>query len=618
MSDRAALLIEDDRLTAAVLADWLRADGWDVTHVDSGADALARFAELRPSLVVCDLVLPGVDGATLCTTFRLEPFGDRLMIVLISSRAHEREAALAAGADAFLAKPIDREHLRAVLGTIARGVPPAEPTDAVRAPIRVPTVGVLEDAAAPAGPEEGAIAPGVVLGLLRRAFDERFTGVLTADGASEDGGALKGKIFLHNGWPALVRSSDADSGLAKLLAERRYVAPDRLAKSVEEARRAGQPLGEVLVRSGLIEQPAVEAVLRQQVLVRCVALCRLAFGTWTLTAADAMGLAGFDVHPAAIEWMLDRDAAVPPPDEDAELHVQVDLAPAQWALLDPAGMFGVARALVLGGATLDECSRAGGPSFARLLGLLTRYRAAELTEAPPPASRREAGLAELDVDGLTARIAAEHRALSDANHYTVLGLAPGADAAAIAAATASALVRVRLDTLPSALDSDARRRARAIHDRVLEAGRVLGDPAMRAIYDARLAGNAHLRVGDPALEDYAVLQAARAQQLFRRGEFVTAAALFSIAIQLEGESGDLLAMLGWARHRACPEDHEAGEAELRRALALDPEDEFALYYLGRLLVCRGEIEEGRRLLRAAIVKNHEFEPAREALRELGA
>jgi tetratricopeptide (TPR) repeat protein len=75
-------------------------------------------------------------------------------------------------------------------------------------------------------------------------------------------------------------------------------------------------------------------------------------------------------------------------------------------------------------------------------------------------------------------------------------------------------------------------------------------------------------------------------------------------------------MLGWARHQACPEDASAGEPELRRALLLDPDDEYALYYLGRLLGARGEVDAARQLLRSALEKNHEFDLAREALKEL--
>src|SRR4051812_35032063 len=111
MADRVALLIEDDRLTASVVTDWLREEHWDVVHVERGSDAMRRFAEVRPALVLCDLVLPGVDGTTLCANLRMQPFGERVTILLTSARTEAGEASMAAGADAFLPKPILREDL---------------------------------------------------------------------------------------------------------------------------------------------------------------------------------------------------------------------------------------------------------------------------------------------------------------------------------------------------------------------------------------------------------------------------------------------------------------------------------------------------------------------------
>lgn len=615
MTHRVALLIEDDRLTAAVIGDWLTQAGWSVDHLTNGGLAMARFAELRPELVVTDLVLPGVDGTTLCANMRLEPFGAALVLVVISARAQAREAALAAGADEFFAKPVDRE---AFLAAIARPRPAIEepPESGAPSPVRVPSARALGVAVEAPLPEEGGITPGMLPELLRRLQEQRFTGVLEADGVDASGESLRVKLFFHRGIPSAARSSDASTEFGGVLERLGVLSPSRLANSVEEGRRSGVPLGEVLIRSRLIERRAVERALREQVLVRAVGIGRLVSGRTLVSHADPMGLAGFDVHPAAIVLRLDPAAGEAPAEADRDLHVRVQLSPGQWALLDPDGGLGVARALVVGGASVRDCMRVGGEPVGRLLGLLRAYEAVTLSEVPPLASQREAGLAELDVEALSARISDRHRALSDANHYTVLGVHPDADAEDISVATMAALAACHSDALPAALDAEARRRAQAIYDRVLEAGRVLGDPVRRGIYDARLSGDALVRVGEIGLEDFAVLQAERARELFRRGEYVTAAALFYLAIQLEGEAADILAMLGWARHRACPEDRDAGEIELRRSLLLEPEDEFTLYYLGRLLGDRGEMDEGRRLLRAALAKNHEFEPARDALREL--
>jgi CheY-like chemotaxis protein/tetratricopeptide (TPR) repeat protein len=611
MNERVALLVEDDGLTAALCSDWLREAGWRVVHVPHGGDALQRFAAERPALVLCDLVLPGVDGATLCASIRLQPFGERVAIVLMSSRSNARPAALAAGADAFLAKPVRREELLSALEH--RPEPPPLAPSSAPEPVRVPTIGEGGTRA----PEEGHLGPGVMPALLRRLLAARFSGVLEAVGTSAAGEPLKVKLFFNRGCPAAARSNDAETELGRVLEDLGILSAAHLAESVEEGRRTGLPMGEVLLRSRLLERRAVERALREQVLRRAVGVGRMREGRYVVSHTDTMGLAGFDVHPAAIEWRLDPNAAAPPSAAEGEHHVRVDVSPTLWPLVDPENQLGVLRALLQGGASVADCLRVGGPIAGHLLGLLRDYGLLLLSVDAPLPAQRDAGLAELDVDGLAARIQAHHTALADANHYTVLGVRPDADAEAVSVATMSGLALFHPDALPAALDADARRRARAIYDRVLEAGRVLGDPARRVIYDARLAGDAHLPTGDIGHEDHAVLQAERARELLRKGEFVTAAALFLMATRLEGEAADVLAMLGWARHNACPDDPAAGEPELRRALEINPDDEFALTYLGRLLGRRGEPDEARRLLRAAVAKNHEFDLARDALQELG-
>lgn len=613
-SARVALLIEDDRVTAAVVTEWLSGAGWDVVHVGSGTDALPRFAQTRPSLVVSDIVLPGLDGTTVCASIRLQPFGEKVRIVLFSSRTEAGDAALAAGADAFLAKPLVREEL---LAAVEQPRPAAPSTPVAAAPVRVPSVDVLGSEVRGLGAEEGAITPGWLVPMLRRLHDERFTGILEAEGVGAGGAPQRARFFFSRGAPAAARSSDSTTELGRVLERLGLIAPGVLDAGADEGRRAGLPLGEVLLRGNLVDREAVERALREQVLLRALGVGRLVTGRWVLAHAEPLGLAGFDVHPAAILWRLDPAGAPPLGPDDLDLFVHVDLPPRLWGLLDTTRSLGVVRTLVEGGVTVRDAVRLGGEDVGRLLAHLRAWGLCRLQAEPPPAHVREAAIAELAVDDLAARIAARHRALADANHYFVLGVRPDADAEDIATGTVTGLAEHHPEALPPGLDAESRRRAREIYERVLEAARVLGDRERRAIYDARLGGGAQLRVGDIGHEDHAVLQAERARELFRRGEFVTAASLFGMAMQLEGDDPDILAMLGWARHRACPEDPTAGELELRRALAMDAGNEFASCYLARVLAERGERDEALRILRGALAASPEGELARETLQELG-
>ncbi len=605
MPDRV-LFIEDDPLSAAIVGDWLREAGYTVTLARTGDDGLRNFRDERPAAVLADMVLPGLDGATLCGAIRLQPFGARVPVILISARASARTAALAARADRFLDKPLDKGALLLALSDLLKSAADNEPELDASAPVRVPA-----PTEAPADATEcGEISPGWFLPVLLRLHNERFTGVLEAESPAE-----KIKIFFHRGQPAAARSSDAETGLGKVLDRLGILPAPTIERSVEESRRTRRPLGEVLLDGALIDRAGAERALREQVLVRAVGAARMTLGNWRLSSSEPLGLAGFEVPAGAVAWRADPTSS--PPATSFDRFVQVEAPNSLWHLLDPVAGLGPARALLIGGAPLRDCIRVGGPEIARLIGCLVAFGLARLTDEPPSSVQRDAGLAELEVDDLRAALEREHRVRCDADHYTALGIAPDATADDVLASTAAGLALFHSEALPAGLDSHARTRAGELFERVMQAGRVLGDPGTRAIYDGMLRRDATLQIGDIGMEDHAVLQAERAREFFKRGEFVTAAGLFQIAVFLEGETPDMLAMLGWARHRACPEDTGAGEPELRRALALDSEDEFALYYLGRLLADRGERGAGLLLLRQSLERNHEFGPARDALKELG-
>lgn len=605
MPDRV-LFIEDDALSAAVVGDWLRDAGYDVVLARTGDDGLRCFRDERPAAVIADMILPGLDGATLCGAIRLQPFGARVPIILVSARASARAAALAARADRFLDKPLDRGGLLLALSDLLRSAAQNEPELDTSAPVRVPAPSDAQDDTI----DRGEIGAGWFLPVLLRLHNERFTGVLEAESPAE-----KVKLFFHRGQPAAARSSDEETGLGKVLDRLGILPASTIERSVEESRRTRRPLGEVLLDGALIDRAAAERALREQVLLRAVGAAKMSIGSWRLSSAEPLGLAGFEVPAAAVAWRADPTAS--PPASAFDRFVQVSAPPSLWHLLDPVAGLGPARALLIGGAPLGDCIAVGGPEIARLIGCLIAFGIARLTDDPPSTKQRDAGLAQLEVDDLNAALDREHRVRCDADHYTALGVPPDASAEEILAATAAALALFHAESLPAGLDGIARTRAAELFDRVMQAGRVLGDPGNRAIYDGMLRRDSTLQIGDIGMEDHAVLQAERAREFFKRGEFVTAAGLFQIAVLLEGETPDMLAMLGWARHRACPEDTGAGEPELRRALALDADDEFALYYLGRLLAERGERGAGLSLLRQALSQNHEFGPARDALKELG-
>ncbi|MEQ8717833.1 MAG: response regulator transcription factor [Acidimicrobiales bacterium] len=121
MAETARVLCaEDDTSVRTSLERALTLEGYAVTTAVDGADALEKLVTLSPDVVVLDVMMPLVDGLTVCR--RLREKGDRTPVLMLTAR-HEvgdRVAGLDAGADDYLAKPFALDELLARLRALLR------------------------------------------------------------------------------------------------------------------------------------------------------------------------------------------------------------------------------------------------------------------------------------------------------------------------------------------------------------------------------------------------------------------------------------------------------------------------------------------------------------------
>ena len=122
------LLVDDDALLCGVLAAALTQEGYSVEIAGDGRDALRRFQQRRPDLVILDVQLPELDGLEVCRRLRAEA---TTPIILLTSRAEEidRIAGLDLGADDYVTKPFSTRELCARIRALLRRSerPPAPP-----------------------------------------------------------------------------------------------------------------------------------------------------------------------------------------------------------------------------------------------------------------------------------------------------------------------------------------------------------------------------------------------------------------------------------------------------------------------------------------------------------
>ena len=107
------LVVDDDPNSLDIVRTYLESRGYAVTTAQNGKEALARMEEVRPAVVLLDVMMPGMDGWEVARVIKNHPqFGD-VRVVMLTARSDfsDKHEGLRAGADDYLVKPIRLEEL---------------------------------------------------------------------------------------------------------------------------------------------------------------------------------------------------------------------------------------------------------------------------------------------------------------------------------------------------------------------------------------------------------------------------------------------------------------------------------------------------------------------------
>lgn len=128
-SSSAVLVVDDDRDNAVIVRDLLEAHGYSVFVARNGDAALAMFDEIRPPLVLLDVMMPGRSGWEVCHAMKQHPtHGKNVRVVMLTALSawNDKQAAIQTGADDYVTKPVDLEALlECVRRNLALVGPPA-------------------------------------------------------------------------------------------------------------------------------------------------------------------------------------------------------------------------------------------------------------------------------------------------------------------------------------------------------------------------------------------------------------------------------------------------------------------------------------------------------------
>ncbi|MFT4088245.1 MAG: response regulator transcription factor [Gordonia sp. (in: high G+C Gram-positive bacteria)] len=130
------LIVEDEEALADPLAFLLRKEGFEVSIVNEGSEAVAVFDRVSPDIVLLDLMLPGVPGTEICKAIRAK---SSVPVIMVTARDSEidKVVGLELGADDYVTKPYSaRELIARIRAVLRRGGAVADDEDAA--------IGVLE------------------------------------------------------------------------------------------------------------------------------------------------------------------------------------------------------------------------------------------------------------------------------------------------------------------------------------------------------------------------------------------------------------------------------------------------------------------------------------------
>lgn len=119
------LFVEDDPVIRQATADYLTRNGFDVVTAEDGDAGLEAWRASDPVLALLDVMLPGMDGVSLCRAIRAE---SQIPVILMSARSDPIDVVmgLEAGADDYVTKPFEPAVLAARLRAALRRVAPAD------------------------------------------------------------------------------------------------------------------------------------------------------------------------------------------------------------------------------------------------------------------------------------------------------------------------------------------------------------------------------------------------------------------------------------------------------------------------------------------------------------
>jgi len=116
------LIIEDEQDILDLLSYYLTQEGYQVTGIANGEQALQVLPRIKPHLIILDLMLPGLGGLDICRLLKTTPETAAIPVIMVTAKCEDEDVVtgLKMGADDYIAKPFSMKVLLARIETALR------------------------------------------------------------------------------------------------------------------------------------------------------------------------------------------------------------------------------------------------------------------------------------------------------------------------------------------------------------------------------------------------------------------------------------------------------------------------------------------------------------------
>jgi CheY-like chemotaxis protein/curved DNA-binding protein CbpA len=615
------MIVDDDKNISQILYTALNAKGYHTSVAKNGEDALKKFEQEKPNLILLDVLLPRINGWEVCKKIREISDGEETKIIIMTalykSMKHRSDSIYKYGADEFVEKPFQLSELMEIIREmIGEGELPEVNPDVVIDPDEEAsrnrviasddtTIGTIKKSKKPsAAPKkekdlqfEGLLAEFPLPQLIHSFYTIKETGILFL---KREG--VEKEIAIKDGYPVSIKSTIDDEKLGNFLVKLGKITQEECLDSLKLMKTNKRLQGVTLVEMGLITPQELSEFLRLQAREKLYEAFAWEDGEYKfgIDASVTGDISTFDMSPATVifegikkKFSLDRLRK-----ELDQFHMKYVVQGKnlfyRFQDLQLSKEEKKIKEFIEGDRMVGEVLSLSEMDLIKTYQLLYTLSITEMIEfrdtpgadeeeeefipdslespSTSPASQQALDEADMPIDindeesALRMKIVKTYQKMEAMNYFQILGLTDAASDGDIKAAYHKLAKDYHPDKFFGKVAGDIKAKVEEIFRKVSDAYNILSDEERRKEYVSSLGSDKKKEKAGKMTEELKVIF--QAEKHFQRGlellnmrNFPKSVEELEKACKLRNNEADYMAYLGWAMYNLPIREHDGSKRD---------------------------------------------------------